>query len=182
LAWTRAGGAGVDAPRRHAPPTRAARRLGREVERARRAWLVQHEREPTTAELAGAVGVPEPELRSRLQELDLADTLSLNSVLAAGDETIELGDTLASDSVELNPEAALLAADRRKALRDAVDLLSAREREVLRLLHVEHRKAVEIGPLLGVTESRISQILSAIRVKLADHLAAYELAGSQLVA
>jgi RNA polymerase sigma factor for flagellar operon FliA len=174
FAWTRVAGAVMDELRRHDPATRTARRLGREIERVRRQWLVQHEREPTCAELAHQLGVDEQELRNRLQELDQAETLSLNSVIAAGDETIEFGDTIASESLERSPEAALLATERREAMREAVGRLSEREREVLRLIHVEHLKAVEIGRMLGVSESRVSQILAGIRTKLGEHLASYE--------
>ena len=177
FAWTRLSGAVLDELRRHDPATRSARRLGREVERTRRAWMVEHEREPTPGEIAKALDVPQTELVSRLQELAQAETVSLNSVIAAGDETIEFGETIASDSPERSPEAAMLATERREALRDAVGTLSEREREVLRLVHVEHMKAVEVGRVLSVSESRISQILAGIRVKLGEHLARYELGG-----
>jgi RNA polymerase sigma factor for flagellar operon FliA len=168
FAWTRVSGAMVDELRRHDPATRAARRIGRKVARIRQEFEIGKGRQPTEQELADALEIDVTELRSRLTEIDRSDVLSLNAVVPNGDDStaIELGDTVESPSVETQPELALLNSEKASIVRRAIAALSDREREVLRLLHVEHLKAVEVGELLGVSESRISQILSAIRGKL----------------
>jgi DNA-directed RNA polymerase specialized sigma24 family protein len=45
---------------------------------------------------------------------------------------------------------------------------------VLALLHVHHLAGNEIGKELGVSESRVSQLLSAIRAKLREPVEAYD--------
>ena len=175
FAWTRVAGSIIDELRRHDPATRTARRIGREAERARQKWTSTHGREPSDEELAYELELDIRELRARLAELERSDLLSLNSLVSNTEESIELGDTLASPSNETSPEIAALGSERSAAIRSAISALSDREREILHLLHVRHLKAVEIGRLLGVSESRISQILSGIRSKLTDQLAAYEL-------
>ena len=67
-----------------------------------------------------------------------------------------------------------MLADRALAMRTAVERLSERERHVLALVHVHELQGAEIGRMLGVSESRVSQILAGIRRKLKDQLAAYD--------
>ena len=52
--------------------------------------------------------------------------------------------------------------------------LSERERTVLALVHVKNVPGAEVGRMLGVTESRVSQILSSARRKLRVELARFE--------
>jgi RNA polymerase sigma factor (sigma-70 family) len=51
--------------------------------------------------------------------------------------------------------------------------LSDRERHVLSLVQVQELPGAEIGRMLGVSESRVSQILAGIRRKLKDQLDSY---------
>jgi RNA polymerase sigma factor for flagellar operon FliA len=52
----------------------------------------------------------------------------------------------------------------------AIDQLPERERMVMSLYYVEELNLKEIGEVLGVSESRISQILSAVVKKLRQNL------------
>ena len=91
---------------------------------------------------------------------------------------IEVGETIQSPDGELNPESALLGADRNAAMRGAIARLSERERHILSLVHVQEIPGAEIGRMLGVSESRVSQILAGIRRKLKDQLESYETAAA----
>ena len=68
----------------------------------------------------------------------------------------------------------MLASERTELFRSSVAALSERERNVLALVHVHELQGAEIGRILGVSESRVSQILSSIRRKLKDELEAYD--------
>jgi RNA polymerase sigma factor for flagellar operon FliA len=57
-----------------------------------------------------------------------------------------------------------------EAVVDAIDQLPERERLVMSLYYVEELNLKEIGEVLGVSESRISQILSAVVKKLRQNL------------
>ena len=59
-------------------------------------------------------------------------------------------------------------------MRGAIARLSERERHILSLVHVQELPGAEIGRMLGVSESRVSQILAGIRRKLKDQLESYE--------
>ena len=65
-------------------------------------------------------------------------------------------------------------------LRDAIASLSEREQTILVLLYVKHLQGAEIGRLLGVSESRVSQILSSIRRTLKEHIESYDSMGQSL--
>jgi RNA polymerase sigma factor (sigma-70 family) len=63
-------------------------------------------------------------------------------------------------------------------MRAAVARLSDRERHILALVHVQEVAGAEVGRMLGVSESRVSQILAGIRRKLKDQLESYESAAA----
>jgi RNA polymerase sigma factor for flagellar operon FliA len=52
------------------------------------------------------------------------------------------------------------------AVTDAIEQLQERDRLLMNLYYVEELNLKEIGEVLGVTESRVSQLLSAIVKKL----------------
>jgi RNA polymerase sigma factor for flagellar operon FliA len=57
-----------------------------------------------------------------------------------------------------------------EAVVQAIDGLPERERLVMSLYYVEELNLKEIGEVLGVSESRVSQILSAVVKKLRQNL------------
>jgi RNA polymerase sigma factor (sigma-70 family) len=61
-------------------------------------------------------------------------------------------------------------------MRDAIARLSEREQTILHLVHVEELQGAEIGARLGVSESRVSQILAGARQKLRQQVHSYDVA------
>jgi RNA polymerase sigma factor for flagellar operon FliA len=175
-AWTRVAGALVDELRRQDWASRSVRRAGRRVERARDSFFARHGVPPTEEQLARELGLTVAELRTSAEEIERADVGSLNAPARGADDgvPVEIGDTVASPERELGPEATALASERNAAMRDAIGRLSDRERRVLALVHVQELPGAEIGRMLGVSESRVSQILAGIRRKLKDQLTAYD--------
>jgi len=57
-----------------------------------------------------------------------------------------------------------------EAVVQAIDQLPERERMVMSLYYVEELNLKEIGEVLGVSESRVSQILSTVVKKLRQNL------------
>ncbi len=170
-AWTRIHGAVLDELRRHDWAPRSLRRDEREINSARERFLSLHERQPTREELAAAVGMTPGELTRRLDQVALAEVGSLNRIVRSDESaTIERIDTLESADEEWDP---IVQAERHEAkarFRKAFARLSDQEREVAVLLYVEDWTLRDIGERLGVSESRISQIHTRLRLRLYDQL------------
>ena len=174
--WTRIHGAVLDELRRQDWAPRSVRRFDRQVLAAMRSFRAIHGREPTDDELADALAVSVDDLRDHRADLIRADVGSLNAASAdsADDEGVERVDTLHSEDRRLRPEHAAMLTDSKRAFRDAFETLSTREQEVCVLLYVKHLTLQEVGHVIGVTESRVSQIHSAVRKKLREHMHGHE--------
>jgi RNA polymerase sigma factor FliA len=176
FAWTRVSGAIMDELRRQDWASRSVRHFARQIDSARERYSAKNGRAPSEAELAEELDVPLGEIRKQLGELERADVCSLNAPTRAGDdsELLEIGDTVENHELNSEPEQATLASERAAIVRDAIATLSERERMVLKLVHVDELQGAEIGARLGVSESRVSQILAGARQKLRSRVAAYD--------
>jgi len=174
--WTRIHGAVLDELRRQDWAPRSVRRFDRQVTAAVRSFRAIHGREPTEDELADALAVSVDELRDHRADLVRADVGSLNTAAAESgdDEGIERLHTLPSDDARLRPEHAAMLGDSKRAFREAFDTLTMREQEVCVLLYVKHLTLQEVGHVIGVTESRVSQIHSGVRKKLRERMHGHE--------
>jgi RNA polymerase sigma factor for flagellar operon FliA len=175
--WTRIHGAVLDELRRQDWAPRSVRRFDRQVTAAARNFRAIHGREPTEDELADALAVSVDELRGHRADLVRADVGSLNTAAAESgddDEGIERLHTLHSDDARLRPEHAAMLGDSKRAFREAFDTLTMREQEVCVLLYVKHLTLQEVGHVIGVTESRVSQIHSGVRKKLRERMHGHE--------
>ena len=115
------------------------------------------------------------ELRRREDDIAVSDVTSLNTLVISDDETtVERMDTLASDDNRLDPEQAAAATHAKERFRRAFDALPKREREVAVLLYVKNLTPREIGDILGVSESRVCQIHTAMKKTLREALQADE--------
>ena len=182
--WTRIHGAVLDELRRQDWAPRSVRRFDREVAKAARSFRAIHGREPRDDELADALAVSIDELRSHRADVARADVGSLNATVSesADDEGAERVETLHSADERSRPEHAAMISDTKDAFRKAFETLSTREQEVIVLLYVKHLTLREVGEVLGVTESRVSQLHSGIRKKLRERLQGHEEALSLLEA
>lgn len=120
-------------------------------------------RAPDADELACALGTSRAAVE-RVRRDAGADTVPVGPADDDGDRaSVESGG---------DPGRALEERQRRVRLGRALDGLPARQQEVIALYFVEQRRLREIGALLGVSESRVSQILretlDTLRSALAD--------------
>jgi RNA polymerase sigma factor for flagellar operon FliA len=147
-------GAILDALRAEDHLTRRERRIGREADRAEERMRVKVKRELTVEETHQARrGVP--------RTLPHAQTFV--PVEDADDGTL---------GTSLDAFARLSTAEDIGQLRDAIAELPERERQILALYYEEELTYREIGSILGVSESRICQILRVVLRKLKERLAA----------
>jgi RNA polymerase sigma factor for flagellar operon FliA len=181
FAWTRIHGAVIDELRRQDWAPRSVRRWERDIEKAVEDFTGVHGRRPTQAELAQLLGCSLRELRERRQDIARSDVTSLNAVVLSDDDAeIERVDTIAAEDDRLDPETAALGADVKDRFRAAFAELPQREREIAVLLYVKHLTMAEVGEVLGVSESRISQLHGRtkrrLREALGDEAALFHLA------
>ena len=120
-------------------------------------------RDPTSEELATALGVSMEDLHEMLLA---GDTYSLASLDAprVGESDDSLGDSLGDD----DPDLAL--AEDWPAIEQVLDRLPDRERQVLYLRFFEDLTQAEIAPIVGVSQVHVSRILSASLEKVRDLL------------
>jgi RNA polymerase sigma factor for flagellar operon FliA len=179
-AWTRVSGAIVDELRRQDWAPRSTRRMARGIARAEATLHARNGAAPTSEQVAGELGIDVAELRTVQQELVQADVSSLNAPTRGVDDSlsIEVGETVEAPPGEHDPVLAMLAGERNAKMREAIASLDEKELQVLMLVHVQELSGAEVGRRLGVSESRVSQIMSRARGKLRARLDAYERAAA----
>ncbi|SFO84832.1 RNA polymerase sigma factor for flagellar operon FliA [Amycolatopsis arida] len=136
---------------------RVVRSRAREAERALERLGARLHRTPTDAELADELGISLDELRDLYGQLQLTSVVALEDLVTAGKDCGSLVDTLADDDA-VDPVAILVDQDNRRQLAEAIAHLTERDRVVVSLYYFENLTLAEIGKVLGVTESRVSQL------------------------
>jgi RNA polymerase sigma factor FliA len=169
--WTRIHGAVLDEMRRQDWAPRSVRRWERDIARATESFTALHGRRPSSEEVAEALGIDVAELRRHKDEIVRSDMTSLNTLVMSDDDTtIERMDTLASNDERLDPLHATAAVEAKEKFRAAFAQLPLRERQIAVMLYVENLTLAETGQVLGVTESRICQIHTAMKKRLREQL------------
>jgi RNA polymerase sigma factor for flagellar operon FliA len=102
-------------------------------------------RAPDAGELAQALGTTAPAVERLRRDVAVADVI--------------VGDAVDGAVTDETPGDHLEERELRARLARALSSLPARQQHVLGLYYVEHRRLREIGDELGVTESRVCQIL-----------------------
>ena len=139
---------------------RSVRTRAREIETASRKLESTLQRAPTEEETAEALDTTVKDFRADLTKIANSSMIALDepwSLHDASGDQVSLLETI-EDPHAANPAGALDAADRRDQVGDAVAALPEREKLVIALYYYENLTLREIGEVLGVTESRVSQL------------------------
>ena len=151
---------------------RSVRSRAREIERAIATLEAKLSRAPTDEEIAAKVGITVEELEESLADIARSSIAALDelwSVSGEGDQ-VSLLDTL-EDPESIRPAEALDETELREILGDAIARLPEREKLVITLYYYEELTLREIGEVLGVTESRVSQLHTKAILRLKARLA-----------
>jgi len=156
-AITRINGAILDALRSLDWVPRAVRQRARELERAHSELEGKLGRAPSDEELAAHMNIDMRELAQIVQRVRGTSVLSLEEFLPSerGHE-IPLADTLRDEGGDIVGE--IEQQEVRRELSAAVDDLPSQERRVIQLYYFEGKTLKDIKGVLGVSESRVSQI------------------------
>ncbi len=149
---------------------RALRRKGREIEQAMQDASQRNGGVATEAEIANELGVSVSEYQHTLGELHSLEIGSLHVGRPGESEENELD--YVPGSVKEEPLFRCLEGELQQHLADAIDALPERERLVLTLSYFEEMTLKEIAGVLGVVESRVSQLRSGAVLRLRAALSA----------
>ena len=138
---------------------RSIRTRAKEVERTYIHLENKLKRVPTDEEVASALGISVGEYRDILLQISSASVLALDDLWASPerDDRTSLLETL-EDASSPDPSLAFEREEMKEMLLDALNRLTERERTVIVLYYYEGLTLKEIGKILGVTESRVSQL------------------------
>ncbi|GIG28006.1 FliA/WhiG family RNA polymerase sigma factor [Cellulomonas marina] len=156
---------------------RSVRSKARTLDRAVADLEARLHRTPTLPEIAAELELPVAEVRATYSQLATTNVAALDELLGGedGSSAASLGDALRDARAE-DPAGSVEQQEQAFLLSRAVEQLSERERLVVVLYYFEGRTLAEIGRVLGVTESRISQMHTAaigrLRTRLTDAEAA----------
>ena len=149
---------------------RELRRKGRAVEQAIQMLTAQLNRSPTDIEIAQKLNIPLDAYQQLLGELKGLEIGSLHAVRAeedSGEEELVYVPSRPED----DPLFRYLDGELRERLTKAINDPPERERLIMTLYYYEETTMTEIGLILGVSESRVSQIHASAVLHLRARLA-----------
>jgi len=175
-AITRIKGAIIDELRSLDWVPRSVRARARAIEKANAKLEHQLQRAPTDEEMARELNYSLEEFQEALLQISNSTVAALDelwSVSDASGDQVSLLDTLTDENAP-DPAAVMDQTDLKDRVADAISRLPEREKLVVALYYYENLTLREIGEVLGVTESRVSQLhtkaVLRLRSKLGEEL------------
>ena len=162
FARTRIRGAILDQVRKLSYLPRSAMVNIRDHNEASAALSAELGRQPTQSELADFMGKNLEDFHKERTHAYRFQTVSLESQVL---EDVEV------PAEEVNePETELVESQLLEALAESIEILPEREKTIISLYYVEEMNLKEIGAVLEISESRVSQILSSTVKLLRKHM------------
>lgn len=162
FAGIRIRGAMIDEVRRGDWTPRSVHRNGRRLEEAMRSAQSRLGRPPQDREVARELGIPLEDYHALLDD-------SVGHKLVSYEETLDNGESGEPGS---GPDISALFESTafREALSAAITHLPEREQLILSLYYDQELNLKEVGRVIGVGESRVSQLMSQATLRLRAHL------------
>ena len=152
---------------------RSVRQKTREIDDAVHRIEASLGRAASDEEIAGEMGMSVKDFQKSLLKISGTSILSLNDVWYTGEDNdkVSIVDSIESPQ-SLNPDIIVEKEEIKKVIVQAIDELPEKEKKVLVLYYYEDLTLKEIGKVLEVTESRISQLhtkaIMRLRAKLTN--------------
>ena len=151
---------------------RSVRARAREIERANIKLEHKLQRAPSDEEMASELDVEVEEFQEFLVQISNSTIAALDELWTVSDasgDQVSLLDTI-QDPAAPDPANVADATDLKDRVADAIARLPEREKLVIALYYYENLTLREIGEVLGVTESRISQLHTKAVLRLRSHM------------
>jgi len=151
---------------------RSVRSRAREIERANAKLENELQRAPTDQEIADHLELSIDEFQDSLMRISNSSVVALDELWTVSDasgDQVSLLDTI-QDPQAADPAREMDATEMKDRLSDAIARLPEREKLVVALYYYENLTLREIGEVLGVTESRVSQLHTKAVLRLKSRL------------
>ena len=151
---------------------RSVRARARELERANAKLENSLQRTPTDSEIAAELGITVDELNESLIAISHSSMVALDELWSVSDSSgdqVSLMDTI-EDPGAPDPARSLGVGDLKDRIAESIARLPEREKLVIALYYYENLTLREIGEVLGVTESRVSQLHTKAVLRLKARL------------
>ena len=170
-AITRIRGAIIDELRTLDWVPRSVRQKAREIEDAVRITEEKLGRSATDDEVAACLKISTREYQEAVYKVSCTSILSLNDLWNNndGDDKISLMDSLEAPS-GMNPDVIVEKEEMSRIIAESIKELPEKEQKVLVLYYYEELTLKEIGRVLDVTESRVSQLHTKAIIRLRARL------------
>jgi RNA polymerase sigma factor for flagellar operon FliA len=151
---------------------RSVRTKAREIERMNAKLEHKLHRAPTDKEMAEGLEVTVEEFQDSLVRISNSSVVALDELWTVSDSSgdqVSLLDTI-QDPQAADPATEMDTTEMKDRLADAIARLPEREKLVVALYYYENLTLREIGEVLGVTESRVSQLHTKAVLRLKSRL------------
>lgn len=149
---------------------RSVRQRQRKIDDAMKQIEMRTGKTATDEELAQQLGLTDEELCAWQTQLKVTNIVSLNEFEENGPEPLVDSAHPARFS---RPEEVVEEAELKEKLTESLDLLTEKERRVIELYYYEDMTLKEISKILGVSESRVSQLHTKALNKMRKKMGAY---------
>lgn len=149
---------------------RSIRQKGKQLEKAMAELEAHLGREPTDEEVSAQLGMTVKELHRLYEDTKQSLMMSLDEGDPEGEGNVSRKDFL-EDVQLITPEKNAERNELKRILAEEIAKLSERERLVIVLYYFEQLTSKEIGKILGVSDSRISQLHTKAVLRLRGRLA-----------
>lgn len=149
---------------------RTVRQRQRKMEDAVKQIEMRTGKTATDEEIAKELGLSDDELLNWQSQLKVTNVVSLNEFEENGPEPLV---DAANPSRFSQPEEVVEEAELKETLAESLKILTEKERRVIELYYYEEMTLKEISAILGVSESRVSQLHTKGLMKLRKKMGAY---------
>ncbi|RAP34482.1 FliA/WhiG family RNA polymerase sigma factor [Candidatus Marinamargulisbacteria bacterium SCGC AG-439-L15] len=169
-AVTRIRGSILDELRRHSLGGQTLCRKAKTLEKTIRQIEQEKEGKPATdEEIAKALGFSKEKLLKLYTEVSRSFLISLDDIIRSSDNGETIVDTI-EDTRSPEPSQVMEKSELKQTLLELVDALPEQEKRVLTLYYYEELTFREIGYVLEVSESRVSQIHTKAILRMRSRL------------
>lgn len=150
---------------------RSLRHKAKQLEEAYATLENKYNRPATDEEIAEYLKLNQEELSKLISDVSGLSLVSLDDIWCTNGEKEEvtIGDRLVNPSNQ-EPDVLLEMSEAKRLLMEAIDRLPQREKEIVVLYYYEELTLKEIGKVLNVTESRVSQLHTKTLIRLRAYL------------